>query len=129
MFMISRFIVTCHVSTIPKSPPKMIREEKLYRHKTGFFYFKSLFMFSLSKERFFSFIVLSIKFLYSSKSVVFTESGITISELNCVSVNPLFTTRKSLYVFTNFVRLGSNSKDCPKKYFMSLGNNSRNFII
>ena len=28
MGMILKFIVACHVSTIPKSPPKMIREEK-----------------------------------------------------------------------------------------------------
>ena len=37
--MISKFIVACHVSTIPKSPPKIIRENTYTGSKKSQFFY------------------------------------------------------------------------------------------
>ena len=53
MLMFSRFIVTCHVSTIPKSPPKMIRDKKLVPAKKPVF-FAYVFIFTIFVLRFYN---------------------------------------------------------------------------
>ena len=42
--MIKKFIVACHVSTIPKSPPKIKRENTYTDQKGQFFLFNKKFI-------------------------------------------------------------------------------------